>query len=172
MIIIGQDNGMVWPSSGTFEGYMAKIRANLTSSGTSTSFANSTVQADVTYHSISPDRDEASLNRLADVARDTSFWLTDPGLGPTGIVSMYASRPRFEKADKRGQAPLVGGSYKFFRNVQTDYMAKGDGQTDDTEAINAAILDGNRCGQECGNTFTLGAIVYFPVSRLMKLTIS
>src|SRR5437667_10732155 len=105
---------MVWPSSGTFEGYMAKIRANLTSSGASTSFANSTVHTNVTHQSILPDKDEASLNRLANLARDTSFWLTDSGLGPTGIVSIYASRPRFEKADLRGQAPLIRGSYKFF----------------------------------------------------------
>ena len=92
MIIIGQDNGMVWPSSGTFEGYMAKIRANLTSSGNSTSFANSMVQANVAHQSIG-DRDDASLNRLANVARVTSFWLTEPGLGPTGIVSIYLRKP-------------------------------------------------------------------------------
>ena len=88
MIITGQDSGMVWPASGTFEGYMAKIRAIVTLSGTSTSIANSTVQANVTHQSIVPDRDDASLNRLDNVAGDTSFWLTDPGLGPTGIVSI------------------------------------------------------------------------------------
>lgn len=43
-----------------------------------------------------------------------------------------------------------------------DYKADNTGNTDATEAINAAVADGNRCGKECGNTFTQGAIVYFP----------
>ena len=56
--------------------------------------------------------------------------------------------------------------YKFFRNVRdAPYRATGNGGTDDTEAINAAILDGNRCGEECGNTFSMPAIIYFPVSN-------
>ena len=63
----------------------------------------------------------------------------------------------------------MAGGYRFFRNVKTHYHAAGDGSTDDTEAINAAIADGNRCGQECGNTFSQGAIIYFPVSDLLHL---
>ena len=43
-----------------------------------------------------------------------------------------------------------------------DYGATGNGQTDDTAAINAAIQDGNRCGQACGSTSALQAVVYFP----------
>jgi len=43
-------------------------------------------------------------------------------------------------------APYNGnpGSYPIFRNVR-DYGARGDGITDDTDAINAAISSGNRC---------------------------
>lgn len=52
-------------------------------------------------------------------------------------------------------------SYKVFRNVQ-DYGATGDGTTDDTVAINAAITDGNRCGEGCDSSTTTPAIVYFP----------
>ncbi|KAI9699208.1 MAG: hypothetical protein M1820_007287 [Bogoriella megaspora] len=52
-------------------------------------------------------------------------------------------------------------SYKIFRNVR-DYGAKGDGTTDDTEAINNAISDGNRCGLGCDSSTTTPAIVYFP----------
>ena len=53
-------------------------------------------------------------------------------------------------------------SYKLYRNVK-DYGATGNGDVDDSKAINAAIADGKRCGKECGNTFSQGAIVYFPV---------
>ncbi|KAL2156618.1 hypothetical protein VTH82DRAFT_1363 [Thermothelomyces myriococcoides] len=52
-------------------------------------------------------------------------------------------------------------SYKVFRNVR-DYGAKGDGSTDDTDAINQAISDGNRCGEGCSSQTTTPALVYFP----------
>lgn len=38
----------------------------------------------------------------------------------------------------------------------------GDGVTDDTAAINAAISSGNRCGQNCPSDTTTPAVVYFP----------
>ncbi|KAK6594091.1 glucan -beta-glucosidase [Botrytis cinerea] len=40
--------------------------------------------------------------------------------------------------------------------------AWGDGVTDDTAAINAAISAGGRCGQGCSSTSTTPAVVYFP----------
>jgi hypothetical protein len=52
--------------------------------------------------------------------------------------------------------------YKFYRDV-TKYGADPTGKKDASEAINAAIMDGDRCGMECGNTFSKGAIIYFPV---------
>jgi glucan 1,3-beta-glucosidase len=66
--------------------------------------------------------------------------------------------------------PLAPSGYQFFRNVK-DFGAVGDGSNDDTAAINKAItamsstnLTDARCGQACGSTTTLGALVYFPVS--------
>lgn len=68
---------------------------------------------------------------------------------------------------------MAGGEdYQFFRNV-VDFGADNTGNTDAAESINAAISSWNnataggaggstRCGEECGNTFTQGAVVYFP----------
>ncbi|PYI09411.1 pectin lyase-like protein [Aspergillus sclerotiicarbonarius CBS 121057] len=60
-----------------------------------------------------------------------------------------------------GEMPFAPSGYTFYRNVM-DYGATGDGTTDDTAAINRAISDGNRCGENCRSTTVLGALVYFP----------
>ncbi|KAK1758033.1 pectate lyase superfamily protein-domain-containing protein [Echria macrotheca] len=53
-------------------------------------------------------------------------------------------------------------AYPVFRSVK-EFGAKGDGVTDDTAAINAAISTGGRCiGYQCVGTTTTPAIVYFP----------
>lgn len=59
-------------------------------------------------------------------------------------------------------APAYGDAgYQVFRNVK-DFGAAGDGAQDDTEAINAAITLGNRCGQGCDSSTVTPALVYFP----------
>lgn len=57
-------------------------------------------------------------------------------------------------------------SYVIWRNVR-DYGAKGDGVTDDVDAINNATADGNRCGLGCDSQLTAPAIVYFPPGTYM-----
>jgi glucan 1,3-beta-glucosidase len=48
-----------------------------------------------------------------------------------------------------------------------DYGAKGDGSTDDTAAINAAISAGSRCGWGCDSSTVTPALVYFPPGTYM-----
>src|SRR3569833_881448 len=68
---------------------------------------------------------------------------------------------------RRGTVAFGGAAgYKVFRNVM-DYGAKGDGVTDDTAAINAAVSEGERCGEGCPASTITPAIVYFPAGRYL-----
>ncbi|CAJ2505150.1 Uu.00g125440.m01.CDS01 [Anthostomella pinea] len=75
-----------------------------------------------------------------------------------------------EDVQHQGVAPFAGAGYTVFRNVK-DYGAKGDGSTDDTAAITAALLAGNdRCLQGCASTTTTPAVVYFPAGTYIIST--
>nr|CDP24152.1 Putative Glycoside Hydrolase Family 55 [Podospora anserina S mat+] len=150
----GKQNGPVWRYSESFAKYMSNLRANKVIRGgygkgltpgagdrpqnhlNGTLGSNSTLYLNNTRTLLS--RGSAPLHKRA-----SDYWLTT--LGPLGIQ------------------PHAGGSnYKFYRDVVADYGADNTGESDASEAINAAVEDGNRCGLECGNTFTQGAIIYFP----------
>ncbi|RWA03907.1 hypothetical protein EKO27_g11198 [Xylaria grammica] len=132
----GRQNGPVWAYSGSFENYMENLRSGRVVQGSYdrdlTPTAKNTLQRNHTS-------DERSPQKLS--GRGSGYWL------PT-LAAL-------------GSQPLAGSDYKFYRNV-LDYKADNSGNNDATEAINAAVQDGNRCGKECGNSFTQGAIIYFP----------
>ncbi|KAI2630636.1 pectate lyase superfamily protein-domain-containing protein [Hypoxylon sp. NC1633] len=73
-----------------------------------------------------------------------------------------ASSYWFANIERQGVAVFGEPDYKVFRNVK-DYGAKGDGSTDDTDAINKAVQDGaNRCIMHCDSRTSAPALVYFP----------
>ncbi|KAH7162265.1 family 55 glycoside hydrolase [Dactylonectria estremocensis] len=67
----------------------------------------------------------------------------------------------FANIERQGVAAYGASDYKVFRNVK-DYGATGDGSTDDTDAINSAMSDGNRCGKGCDSSTVTPGLVYFP----------
>lgn len=86
-----------------------------------------------------------------------------PIAAPQASAPAAASGYWFADIQRQGVAPFNPdkANYKVFRNVK-EYGAVGDGTTDDTEAINKAVADGNRCGEGCDSSTTTPAIVYFP----------
>lgn len=63
---------------------------------------------------------------------------------------------------RQGKSPYAANtSFVIWRNVK-EYGAKGDGITDDTDAINLAGSIGDRCGLGCDSRLSEAAIVYFP----------
>ena len=65
-----------------------------------------------------------------------------------------------QTAGGKGSVPGKA-DYKVFRNVR-DFGARGDGVSDDSDAINTAISQGGRCGFGCNSSTTTPALIYFP----------
>lgn len=86
-----------------------------------------------------------------------------PASNETFEVAEAASDWWFANVERTGKAPFNSNpNYPVFRNV-LNYGARGDGVTDDTAAINAAITaGGGRCGQGCDSSTTTPALIYFP----------
>ncbi|KAL7928405.1 glycoside hydrolase family 55 protein [Trichoderma chlorosporum] len=92
-----------------------------------------------------------------------------PGADTEPSVEKRASSYWYENIAHQGVAPFAPSGYTVFRNVK-DFGAKGDGVTDDTAAINNAILSGGRCGRLCTSSTLTPAIVYFPAGTYIIST--
>ncbi|GFF99898.1 hypothetical protein IFM53868_10509 [Aspergillus udagawae] len=71
--------------------------------------------------------------------------------------------------EKNSTSPFAPESYKVWRNIQ-DYSAKGDGVTDDIEAINRAISDRGQCSANCGSSTIYPAMIWFPAGTYLVST--
>ncbi|KAH7409504.1 pectate lyase superfamily protein-domain-containing protein [Cadophora sp. MPI-SDFR-AT-0126] len=107
-------------------------------------------------------KDYANFRNFSDFQKSTENTLESSKLGKRQSTTFW-----MEEMQHLGTQPLGGDStYKVWRNVK-DYGATGNGVTDDTAAINAAITDGNRCGLGCQSSSVKGAIVYFPAGTYL-----
>ncbi|KAL4756108.1 pectate lyase superfamily protein-domain-containing protein [Aspergillus foveolatus] len=84
----------------------------------------------------------------------------------SGLAKRAPSKYWMPHMNKNGYSPYAPDGYKVWRNVR-DYGAKGDGVTDDTAAINRAISDGGRCGEDCGSSTRYPAVVWFPGGKYL-----
>ncbi|KAJ8071726.1 hypothetical protein OCU04_002042 [Sclerotinia nivalis] len=89
------------------------------------------------------------------------------------ISSCFGQAYWYETIAHQGVAPYnpQGSAYQVFRNVK-DFGATGNGVTDDTAAINAAIAYGSRCvegaaGIGCASATNSPAVVYFPAGTYL-----
>ncbi|KAL1953495.1 hypothetical protein VTO42DRAFT_2748 [Malbranchea cinnamomea] len=97
------------------------------------------------------------------IAQALFLWagLADALPAPQSSPPEQASSFWLSSIQRQGQAAFGDPNHQVFRNVK-EFGAKGDGSTDDTEAINNAIASGNRCGQNCDSSTVSPALVYFP----------
>ncbi|MCJ1354548.1 MAG: hypothetical protein MMC33_004537 [Icmadophila ericetorum] len=113
---------------------------------------------------------QAAVNSMLTALSKYVHYTAAPSIRPAPAVSV--PKPQgytpywLENIQHQGIAPYGPGGYTVFRNVM-DYGATGNGVTDDTAAINAAISAGGRCGEGCASTTTTPAVVYFPAGTYL-----
>ncbi|KAG8624527.1 hypothetical protein KVT40_007594 [Elsinoe batatas] len=78
------------------------------------------------------------------------------------LVARQSSSYWLANIKRQALTNYAPSGYKLYRNVVADFGADPTGARDSTDAINAAISSGSRCGQGCDSTTVTPAIVYFP----------
>lgn len=90
-----------------------------------------------------------------------------PEPAPAALKRQTTSTPYwYEQIAHQGISAFGPSGYQVYRNVKS-YGATGNGVTDDTAAIQAAINAGARCGQGCASSTTTPAVVYFPAGTYL-----
>ena len=116
------------------------------------------------------------------VSVSNGAWTSPPGFpfsgspgspnGPPGLPLLDFTSPStywYEQIQHNGISPFIknGNKWQVYRNVK-DFGAKGDGTTDDTEAILAAVNYQNRGpGGNGKGTTGAPAVVYFPAGTYL-----
>jgi glucan 1,3-beta-glucosidase len=134
--------------------------------------------------------EDINIGSVADIgisAFELKMRDTDLFVGPQGntIAELEDAPPETHQHQKRygsgtpywvsqikrqGKTPYGNQTdFVIWRNVK-DYGAKGDGVTDDSAALNAANIEGNRCGLGCDSRLSESAIVYIPAGTYLIST--
>ncbi|KFX87604.1 hypothetical protein V490_08138, partial [Pseudogymnoascus sp. VKM F-3557] len=151
----GKQNGAVWLESGSFKEFMSQPAARRKPNSDVAVYNHTLLFADANVTFSNSSRMSFKQNPIEFVLNTTTLAYDTPAF--RAADSSYW----LPQLAGEGNQPIAGSDYKFYRNVK-DYGATGGGEDDDTEAINAAVEFGERCGEKCGNTFSQGAIIYFP----------
>ncbi|KAL8297595.1 hypothetical protein RB597_007313 [Gaeumannomyces tritici] len=157
------------PGTGTGTGPTLTTSGTWGNSTTRVTSTSSTVLTSSTGTSLTTSISSTSTNLTTSASSSSTSSTVSTSSSSTAVSPPACTDHWLAKVDHQGLAPYVPSpsTYKVFRNVK-DYGAKGDGQSDDTEAINRAISEGGRCGPgKCHGTTISPAVVYFPPGTYM-----